>query len=59
MSSHFQVHCLAAQNMEVQMGNSLTGVGAAVGDHAVTVHKAFCLGDLSRYDHIGVQHCGS
>ena len=35
MSSHFGVQHLAAQDVEVQVGNGLTGVGAAVGDHPV------------------------
>ena len=50
MSSHFQIHLLAAQDVEVQMGNGLTGVRAAVGSHTVAVIQALCLGDLR--DHL-------
>ena len=46
MSSHFGAHFMTAQNMEVQMVDSLTGITATVGDHAITVFQALCLGDL-------------
>ena len=49
MSSHFQVHGLAAQNVEVQVMNGLTGIGTAVGNNTVTAIQAFCLSDLG-YD---------
>ena len=71
MSSHFQIHCLAAQNVEMQVRNGLAGISTAVGDHTVTVCKAFGLGNLRDHlenmgddsavfsgDIIGVGHMG-
>ena len=41
MSSHFQRKGLAAQDMEVQVMDGLTGIVAAVGNHPVAVFQAF------------------
>ena len=48
--SHLQSQSLTAQDVEMQMLNGLTGVGAAVADHAITILQAFSLGDLG--DHL-------
>ena len=41
---HFERQFLATEDMEVQVGHGLAGVGAAVADHTVAVYKAlfFC-----------------
>ena len=46
MSSHLQCQRGTAQNVKVQVLNSLTGVTAAVGDHTVAVCQALRGGDF-------------
>ena len=54
MSSHFQAQSLAAQNVEMQMADGLTGIGTAVGNNTVTAIQAFCLGDLGNdFENVG------
>ena len=50
MSTHTQSKFSAAQNMEMQMVNGLTGMCSAVGDHAVAAFQLFFRGDLG--DHL-------
>ena len=44
---HFQGQLLAAEDVEVQVGNGLAGVGAAVGDHTEALRQALFLGNLA------------
>ena len=45
MSSHLCVQLLAAQDVEVQVMHSLTGIGSAIGHHPVAVAETFLLSD--------------
>ena len=47
--SHFQGELFAAQDVEVQVLDRLTGIGAAVGDHPVAVYQTFCPGDFGNF----------
>ena len=46
---HFDSQGLAAQDVEVQVENGLTGIRAAVGNHPVATGEVFGSGDLGNH----------
>ena len=52
---HLQIQGFAAEDVEMQVRNGLTGVCAGVGSHAIAINQAFGLGNLGN-DFKNVSH---